>query len=445
MEKFLWGASTAAAQIEGGYADDGKGLSIWDEASLNGHIRDGHSTFTTCDAYHRTDETVRLLKTLGANSYRFSLSWPRIIPDGTGEINEKGVKYYDNLIDELLKNGIEPFVTLYHWDLPSTLQKRGGLLNEEFSAWFEYYAETVAKLFGKKVKYFTTFNEPECICYLGYGIGSHAPYIKGGTEAATAAAHNLLLANGRAFRAIKKYAGNGVKVGFVIASAPRIPASEKDENAARKATYDSCYYDKDSFFNNAHFSDPIFLGRYPENIVSKFSRPFAYSGKDVDIIKCDMDFIGLNIYQGVFTSDDGKGGYYDPHSPVNTPKSLAGANFTPTACYYGPKFAYERYKVPVYVTENGVSLTDALGFDGVVHDDSRTVYIHDYVSEVIRAKKDGVDIRGYFHWSLYDNLEWGSGFTCKFGICHTDFQTFEKTPKDSFWYYKKIIKENENI
>lgn len=445
MEKFLWGASTAAAQIEGGYNEDGKGLSIWDEASLNGHICDGHSTFTTCDAYHRTDETVRLLKTLGANSYRFSLSWPRIIPDGTGEINVKGVKYYDNLIDELLKNGIEPFITLYHWDLPAALQKRGGLLNEEFADWFKYYAETVAKLFGKKVKYFATFNEPECICYLGYGIGSHAPYIKGGTEAATAAAHNLLIANGLAFRAIKKYAGSDVKVGFVIASAPRIPTGEKDVNAARKATYDSCYYDKDSFFNNAYFLDPIFSGRYPENIVSKFSRPFAYAGKDVDIIKCDMDFIGLNIYQGVFATDDGKGGYYDPHSPVNTPKSLAGANFTPKACYYGPKFAYERYKVPVYITENGVSLTDAVGFDGVVHDDSRTVYIHDYVSEVIRAKKDGVDIRGYFHWSLYDNLEWGSGFTCKFGLCHTDFQTFEKTPKDSFWYYKKIIEENEDI
>lgn len=445
MENFLWGASTAAAQIEGGYNEDGKGLSIWDEASLNGHIRDGHSTFTACDAYHRTDETVRLLKTLGANSYRFSLSWPRLIPDGTGKINEKGVKYYDNLIDELLKNGIEPFVTLYHWDMPAALQKKGGLLNEEFAEWFKYYAETVAKLFGKKVKYFATFNEPECICYLGYGIGSHAPYIKGGTEAATAAAHNLLMANGLAFCTIKKYAGSGVKVGFVIASAPRIPAGEKDEDAARRATYDCCYHDKDSLFNNAYFLDPIFLGHYPENIVSKFSRPFAYAEKDADIIKCDMDFIGLNIYQGVFAADDGNGGYYDPHSPVNTPKSLAGANYTPSACYYGPKFAYDRYKVPVYITENGVSLTDAVGFDGVVHDDSRTVYIHDYVSEVIRAKKDGVDIRGYFHWSLYDNLEWGAGFTCKFGLCHTDFQTFEKTPKDSFWYYKKIIEENEDI
>ncbi len=429
MEKFLWGASTAAAQIEGGYDEDCKGLSIWDEASLNGHIRDGHSTFTTCDAYHRTDETVRLLKTLGANSYRFSLSWPRIIPDGTGEINEKGVKYYENLICELLKNGIEPC----------------GLLNEEFAGWFQYYAETVAKLFVKKVKYFATFNEPECICYLGYGTGSHAPFIKGGPEAATAAAHNLLVANALAFRAIKKYAGNDVQVGFVIASAPRIPASAKDEEVARKATYDCCYHDKDSLFNNAYFLDPIFLGRYPENIVSNFSRPFAYSGKDADIIKCDMDFIGLNIYQGVFAADNGKGSYYDPHSPVNTPKSLSGANYTPTACYYAPKFAYERYKVPVYITENGVSLTDAVGFDGVVHDDSRTVYIHDYVSEVIRAKKDGVDIRGYFYWSLYDNLEWCSGFTCKFGLCHTNFQTFEKTPKDSFWYYKKLIEENKNL
>lgn len=445
MEKFLWGASSAAAQIEGGYADDGKGLSIWDEASINGHIRDGHSTFNACDAYHRTDEDVNLLKKLGANAYRFSLSWGRIIPEGTGKINEKGVKYYDNLINELLKNGIKPMITIYHWDLPLSLQKKGGLLNDDFPKWFSYYAETVAKLFGDRVEYFATFNEPECICYLGYGTGSHAPFIKGGTEAATTAAHNLLIANGLAFRALKKLCKTQVKVGFVIACAPRIPKTEKDEAVAKEATFDVCYHDADSLFNNAHFLDPIFLGEYPENIVSRYSRPFKFYGKDMDVIKCDMDFIGLNIYQGVFAADDGKGGYYDPHSPVNTPKSLGGANFTPTACYYAPKFFNERYGAPIFITENGVSLTDAVGFDGIVHDDSRTVFIHDYTAEIIRAKKDGIDVRGYFYWCLYDNLEWCSGFSCRFGLCNTDFETFLKTPKDSFWYYKKIIEENKNL
>ena len=444
-EKFLWGASTAAAQIEGGYDKDGKSLTIWDEASLNGHISDGHSTFNACNCYSAPETDIDFLKELGATAYRFSISWARILPSGTGEINPAGVAYYDTLINGLIENGIEPFVTLYHWDLPLCLQKKGGFLNNEFPRWFSYYAKTCAELFGDRVKYFTPFNEPECICYLGYGTGAHAPYIKGGTEAATYAAHNLLVANGLALREIKSAAKTDAKVGIVLASAPRIPKTEKDVEAARKATFDVCYYDADSLFNNTHFTDPICFGKYPEHIVKRFSRPFRYGDSDLDIIKCDLDFIGLNIYQGGYTSDDGRGGYYDPLCGANNYKSQSGANFTPTAAYYGPKFFYERYGLPVYITENGLSLTDIPGFDGIVHDDSRIRYIHDHAENLMRAIKDGVDIRGYFHWSLYDNLEWNAGFSPRFGLIHTNFETFEKTPKDSYRYYKNLIKKYKEI
>ena len=444
MEKFLWGVASAAAQVEGGYNKDGRSLSIWDTGSIKGHIKDGHTTFDTCNTYDNVEEDIKILKELGVNSYRFSISWSRLIPDGTGEVNLLGVKYYNELIDALLENGIEPFITLYHWDLPQCLMDRGGFLSRDIADWFEYYATTCAKLFGDRVKYFMTFNEPECICHLGYGTGSHAPYIQGGVEYAAIAAHHLLLANGKAVRALKKYCTTDVKVGFVIACSPKIPLDEKtDVEFAREAMFAGC---GDNLFNNIHFTDPIVLGKYPEHIVSKFSKPLIYDEKDMDIIKCDLDFIGVNIYQGDLISADGKGGYKMLYHPLNTPKSLNKCNFVPKCAYYSCKFMSERYNnLPIYITENGVSLTDVIGLDGKVNDDARVLFIDQHVKEVVRAKNDGINLLGYFHWTIYDNLEWGAGASMRFGIVYTDFITFEKIPKKSYYHYKELIKQYKNI
>lgn len=444
MEKFLWGAATAATQVEGGYNKDGRSLSIWDVGCLTGHIRDKHTTFDTCNTYNNVQTDVDILKKLGANSYRFSISWSRLIPDGVGEVNPLGAKYYNDLIDGLVANGIEPFVTLYHWDLPQCLMEKGGLLNRDFAEWFEYYAKTCARLFGDRVKYFTTFNEPECICYLGYGTGGHAPYINGGIEKAASAAHNLLRANGKAVRILKKLCP-GVKVGFSIAAGPRMPWKEGDEEAAREAMFAGNPFDRDSLFNNAFFTDAIYFGKYPEHIVSKFSRPFIYDERDMEEIKCDIDFFGINLYQGSYITKKGDG-YEIVYCPVNTPKSLSDCNFTPTCIYYGAKFMSERYGgLAIYITENGVSLTDAVGLDGTVNDDSRIRFINDHVEQAVKCRKDGVNLKGYFHWSLYDNLEWGSGLSKRFGLVYTDFETFEKTPKKSFWFYKELIEKYKEI
>lgn len=437
MEKFLWGVSTAAAQVEGGYNKDGRSLSIWDVASLTGRITDGHSTFNTCNTYNNVAEDVKILKQLGANSYRFSLSWSRILPNGTGDINKAGVKYYNELIDGLLKNDIEPFVTLYHWDLPQCLMNKGGLLNEDFADWFEYYAAVCAKTFGNRVRYFTTFNEPECICDLGYGKGLHAPYINGGIEKAVIAAHNLLRANGKACKAIKKYSANGVKVGIVLACSPKMPDKETDIESARTAMFQS---KGDNLFNNIWFTDAILFGRYPENILNGFSRKNIYGIDDMTDIKIDIDFIGLNVYQAERITTLENGGYKAVFQPLNTLKSSSGSNCVPQCVYYAAKYMSERYNgIPIYITENGMSLPDTIGLDGKVNDDARELFIDGHVKEVVKAKKDGINLCGYFHWSLYDNLEWNSGFSERFGVVYTDFKTYEKIPKKSFRHYAELI------
>ena len=438
MKNFLWGAATASAQVEGGYDKDGKSLTIWDVASLNGRIVDGHSTFNACNCYNNEKEDIKFLSMLGANSYRFSLSWSRILPNGIGQVNQKGVDYYNRLIDGLLKNGIEPFVTLYHWDLPQCLQEKGGLLSNEFSLWFEYYAEVCARLFGDRVKYFTTFNEPECICYLGYGTGDHAPFIKGGSLHSLNAAHNLLLAHGRATRKFKEICGKDVKVGMVSACAPKLPANEQSIETARKAMFGG---NGESLFNNVHFFDPIVFGEYPKEVMKNFPVKFTPSKEDMNIIHSGIDFVGLNLYQGEYVDTDEDGNILPVFCPPNTAKSVSGSNFTPECIYYACKYNYERYGLPVYITENGVSLVDAEALDGIVHDHPRIRYIHDHLISLKKAVDDGIDIRGYFHWTLYDNLEWCGGFTKKFGLIHNDFITFEKTPKKSFWFYKDQIEK----
>ena len=447
---FIWGAATASYQIEGAAYEDGKGLSVWDRYSHEpGRIQEGDNGDVACDHYHRMKEDVALMRELGLKSYRFSLSWPRLLPKGTGEVNEQGVAFYNALIDELLANGIRPFITLFHWDYPSALQQKGAWENPESPKWFEEYAMLCAQRFGDRVKDFITMNEPQIFIGLGYVKGEHAPGLALPLTSTIPIAHNVLKAHGLAVKALRKYAP-GCRVGYAPCGDPRIPASrdEKDIAAARKS-YMGVSGDSAAWaFSVAWWSDPVVLGHYPQDGLKYFEKylPEGWE-KDMELISQPLDFYAQNIYSGkvVRAADNAKGYEYVPH-PVGHTKTGMRWPITPDALYWGPYFLYERYKLPFIITENGISITDLVSMDGKVHDPQRQDYIHRYLQAYKRAAEDGVDIRGYFAWSLMDNFEWSHGYTQRFGLVYVDFETQQRIVKDSAWWYKKVIESNgENL
>ncbi len=441
---FVWGAATAAYQVEGAAYEGGKGLSIWDTACENGHfVFNGHTAKVGCDHYHRFREDVALMKKMGLKAYRFSVSWPRLMPHGTGELNPEGVRFYNDLIDALLEAGIEPYMTLFHWDYPYELFLKGGWLNPESPKWFEAYAVNIAKLFSDRVKHFITVNEPQCFIGCGLYQAVHAPFLSCPPEEALLAWHNTLKANGLATRALRANAKGSVQVGLTVATDVLMPATEADKATIVKENFT---LRGDNFFSNALFTDPAVLGKYPENLASAFRANFTYDEKDMEIIKCDPDFLGLNIYHGKYITSDGKGGIRDVVPDMNVPFTDMRWPVTPESLYYGPKTYWERYHLPVYITENGVAVSEWLSADKKLHDPARIEYIRSYLEQLRRAASEGVDVRGYFYWSLMDNFEWKEGFSKRFGLVYVDYNTQERTPKDSAAYYAGIIRENgENL
>ena len=439
---FVWGAATAAYQIEGAAYEGGKGRSVWDAACENGHfVFNRHSAKVGCDHYHRFREDVALMKEMGLKAYRFSVNWPRLMPHGTGEVNPDGVRFYNELIDELLKAGIEPYITVFHWEYPYELFLRGGWLNPDSPKWFEAYAAKVAQLFSDRVKHFITVNEPQCFIGCGLYKAEHAPFLVYPPEEALTAWHNTLKGNGLATRAIRANAKGEVKVGLTIATDVLMPVSEAEEDLVMRENF---VLRGDNFFNNALFTDPAILGKYPENLAEAFRANFTYDPDDMNIIKCDPDFLGLNIYHGRYVTSDGKGGIRTITPDMNMPYTDMRWTFTPESLYYGPKAFYERYHLPVYITENGVAVSEWLSEDKKLHDASRIEYIRSFLSQLKRAAKDGVDVRGYFYWSLLDNFEWKEGFSKRFGLIYVDYNTLERIPKDSAAYYAALIRENGN-
>lgn len=435
---FIWGAATAAYQLEGGAFDDGKGLNIWDTFThRKGKIFEGHNGDTACDHYHHIDEDLDIMKSLGLKSYRFSVSWSRVLPNGTGKVNESGVDFYNHLIDGLIERGIEPCMTLYHWDLPYALHLKGGWLNDNSSDWFEEYAKLIKERFGDRVKNFITFNEPQVFVGCGYYEGSHAPGYKLSKGELLRIGHNVLKAHGKAVSALRK--GSECKIGLTSAAGAVMPVSnsEEDIERARSEYFNSDY---DGFvFSNSFWYDPAIFGKYPDWVYdyNEIDAP-TITDEDMKIINQPIDFIGLNIYNGRYVS--AKSGTVTNRAGM--PMSLIQWPITPEALYWGPRYYFERYNKPIMITENGMSCHDAVSLDGKVHDPNRIDYLNRYLLELKRAVDDGVKIDGYFVWSLIDNFEWAHGYKERFGIVYCDYETQKRTLKDSAFWYKNVIETN---
>ena len=450
---FVWGAATASYQVEGAAYEDGKGMNIWDVFCREpGHVYEGHTGDVSCDQYHRYKEDVAMMKEMGVKAYRFSLSWARIMPKGTGEVNEKGIDYYNRLIDELLANGMEPYITLYHWDLPYELQKRGGWFNPDMPEWFAQYAKIVAERFSDRVKYFFTINEPQCVVGLGYLTGEHAPGLKMGAYEFFEIWHNVLKSHGRAVQELRANAKQEIRVGAASCGAVYYPVTEepKDVEAARKVIFglpdDSLY---SCPWSIALWGDPIIFGKYPESIVEKFGEYMPEMTKeDSELISQPLDFFGFNIYNGVPVRADENGDPVRVKRAPGFPRTAMqqGWPMTPECIYWATKFIYERYKKPIYITENGMSSHDWIAVDGKVHDSSRIDYIHRYLQNLKRSAEEGADVLGYFAWSAIDNFEWSWGYSERFGMVYVDYETQERTIKDSGYFYRSISETNgENL
>ncbi len=439
---FKWGVATASFQIEGATKSDGRGDSVWDKGCrADGNVYNHDTGDIACDHYNRYKEDVKLLKELGVTAYRFSLSWTRIIPDGDGEVNQKGLDFYNNLIDELLKNGIEPCVTLFHWDYPTDLFRKGGWLNDDSSDWFAYYTKIVAEAFKGRVKTYMTINEPQCVVHLGHRVKNHAPHQTMDHEDCIKVVHNILKANGKAFRVIKSI-DKTCKVAIAPCSVITIPQEKTKE--AENFAYEQHFKSKGPmYFQNALFTDPVFLGKYPQDVLDDIKVDFKPSKEDMEIIKCDMDFIAINMYHGTQFTYDKTGKPTEVKSEPGAKQTAMGWPVEPEALYYGPKFLHRRYNKPIIVSENGLALTEWKTLDGKVEDPMRIDFMNRYLNELNRGYKDGVPVEGYFHWSFLDNFEWSLGYSKRFGIVYVDYTTLERTPKSSYYHYQNLIKQSK--
>jgi beta-glucosidase len=434
---FLWGAATAAYQIEGSPLADGAGPSIWHRfAHTPGMMRDGDTGDVACDHYRRWADDVALMRRLGLRAYRFSIAWSRILPEGRGRVNAPGLDFYTRLVDTLLENGIEPLVTLYHWDLPAALDDRGGWLNPDVARWFADYAAIVFRKLDGRVKKWTTLNEPWVIVDGGYLYGGLAPGHRNRFEAPIAA-HNLLRSHGAAVEAYR--AEGRHEIGIVVNLEPKHPASDDPADVAASARADA--------YMNRQFLDPIFLGAYPGEMAGIFGEAWPdWPEQDFSLIRQPIDFLGINYYTRSVTRFD---------EPAWLLKASAvrqkQATYTETGWELFPPgltdvlvWVKTRYgEIPLYVTENGAAYYDPpTARDGHIEDPLRVEYLREHIRAVHAAIARGVDVRGYMVWSLLDNLEWSQGYSKRFGIVHVDFATQERTPKASAHFYSKVIATN---
>ena len=444
-EDFAWGVASSAYQIEGRDKEDGCGKNIWDTFTEEGRVYENQNAYVSCDEIHRYKEDFALMRLLGIRAYRFSLSWARILPEGTGRVNEKAIALYRDMILEMKKNGITPYITLYHWEFPQALQDRGGWLNEDVIGWFGEYAKVVAENFSDLCEYFFTLNEPQCFVGLGHLSGVHAPGKKMEIKETFQIAHNALRAHGQAVINLRKYAKQEIKIGYAPTCGVAYPATDsKEDIEAAKKVYFGFYNPIDNWtWNVAWFSDPVFLGSYPKEGLEKYKEYLPKITKeDMELIHQPIDFMGQNIYNGypVRAGADG-----EPEFVSREPgfaKTAANWPVTPEAFYWGVRFLSERYHLPLYITENGMSCHDNVSRDGRVHDPNRIQFLDEYLSALCRANDDGADVRGYFLWTFLDNFEWDKGYNERFGIVYVDFATQKRIVKDSAYWYQKVIESN---
>lgn len=442
---FTWGVASAAYQVEGAAIEDGRGPSVWDAfARRPGAVYEGHSGDIACNQYHRYPEDVRLIAELGAHAYRLSVAWPRVMPEGVGPINPAGLAYYDRLVDALLQRNIQPWLTLYHWDMPLALFHRGGWLNPDSPRWFADYAAAVADRLGDRVTHWMTINEPQVFLDHGHVTGVHAPGMKYARPDALLATHHVLMAHGRAVRALRERCAAKPTIGWAPVGVCAVPASDdpRDIDAARRSTLG--VRDGEGWgFNNAWYSDPVVFGTYPEDGLRVFGADAPpVASDDMDVIRQPLDFYGVNIYQaGAVTADRNDRPIPAPR-PAGWPQTMHHWPVTPDALYWGPRFISERYQLPMYVTENGLASMDWVHADGRVHDSARIDFLTRYLHALRRAVAEGADVRGYFQWSIMDNYEWAQGYRMRFGLVYVDYTTLERIPKDSYHWYAEVIRTN---
>jgi beta-glucosidase len=438
---FLWGTATSAYQIEGAVSEDGRGPSIWDRfAHTPGTIADRSNADVADDSYHLYKADVQLLKALGAKAYRFSIAWPRVFPDGTGAANPKGLDFYDRLLDELLANGIEPFATLYHWDLPEALQDRvGGWLSRDTAKAFADYTGHVAARLSDRVQHFFTINECARLVNLGYGARLDAPGLDLPRPALNQVRHHVALGHGLAVQAIRAHARAGTKVGPAENMVSCIPAIATPANvrAAEIATREL----------NAGYLTLLLEGKYTDAyLASAGANAPKFTADDLGIISSPIDFLGLNVYtvdHYVVAADNALGFAALPF-PASFPHMDAPwLRFSPEAMYWVPRHAAKLWDVKsIYITENGTSAADRPSADGNIHDVDRIMYLRSYLTQLQRATSEDVPVHGYFLWSLIDNFEWSDGFGQRFGLHYVDFATRQRTPKLSASFYREIVARN---
>ena len=431
---FLWGAATSAYQIEGSPLADGAGPSTWHRfCRTPGMVAGGESGDVACDHYRRSEGDVELMRALGLNAYRFSVAWGRVLPEGRGAVNRPGLSFYDRLVDNLLAAGIQPAVTLFHWDLPAALDDRGGWLNRDIAGWFAEYASVVVRALGDRVALWTTLNEPWVVADGGYLYGVLAPGHRNLFEAPIAT-HNLLRAHGAGMQAIR--AAGGRQAGLVVNLEPKYPASDAPEDLAATARADA--------YMNRQYLDPVLQGSYPDELRAIFGEGWPeFPAEDFALIRQPLDYLGINYYTRAVTR-------HDPsvwpmaagrvRQPAHTYTAMDWEVY-PQALTDILTWVTRRYgSLPIYITENGAAFYDAPAADGpVVEDPLRVAYYRGHLRAAHEAIRQGVDLRGYFAWSLLDNFEWSAGFARRFGLYHVNFLTQQRTPKASARYYARVI------
>ena len=424
---FLWGAASASAQVEGAWNEDGKTASIWDVAT-DKQVKNGETCHVACDHYHRYKEDVALMKELGLKSYRFSVSWPRVMPE-KGKVNPKGIQFYVNLVKELRAAGIEPMCTVFHWDLPVWVQDEGGWKNPKIVELFAEYTKVVVEALSEYVTYWMTINEPQCFIMMGNVGGAHAPFRRD-FLAMKKLVRNTLLAHGTAVKVIRKYAKTPAKIGVAMAASCYVPNAETKEGIEKAKYY--TFEHTAGVVNNAIWSDPIFLKEAPNRIRGKLSKA------DLELIGQPLDFVGVNVYQPINHNLPGKENQPAPDAK----RTMLNWIIDGRCLYWVIRFFHERYKLPVMVTENGMANPDKVGPDGKVHDPERIEFTHEYLAGVKRAVDENIPVLGYQHWSIMDNFEWAEGYGPRFGLIHVDYQTQKRTIKDSGYDYAEIIRTN---
>ena len=431
---FLWGAASAAYQVEGAWNEDGKAPSIWDALSPV-HVKHHETGEVACDHYHRYKEDVALMKEIGLKAYRFSVSWPRVI-SAEGTLNPKGLAFYRSLVSELRAAGIEPVCTLYHWDLPMWVHEKGGWLFSGVSDLFEAYTREVVDALSDQVQYWITVNEPACFTALGYIVGMNAPFQsclqdRGQMmQTIPALVKNVLLSHGKAVRVIREHAKLPPKIGLALAADIYTPTELMDEKTAREKTFSL----EKMVFSVQMWMDPILKGKLPGLLLS------SVSDDELKLIHQPLDFFGYNCYNSSSYSENR--GEQNPNRYPGMPITATEWPITPDVLYWASKFFYEEYRLPILITENGMANNDFVMRDGKVHDPQRIDFMEAYLRGLKRALCEGIPVLGYFYWSFMDNMEWAEGYDKRFGLVYNDYRTQKRTLKDSAVFYKQVIDTN---